>query len=86
MEKTIAVRLTRFVKHPQFFKFLRRETIFKAHDERREAKEGDTVRIEETRPLSKTKRWRLVEVIRRARHVDASLSGLDAGVAQGGDS
>lgn len=65
MEKTIAVSLHRLVMHPIVEKHLRRTTVLKAHDEKREAKEGDEVEIEETRPLSKTKRWRLVRIVRR---------------------
>jgi small subunit ribosomal protein S17 len=67
MDKTITVAIERQVKHPIYGKFIKRTTKLKAHDERNEAGEGDTVRIQETRPLSKTKRWRLVEVVERAR-------------------
>ncbi len=67
MDKTITVALERQVKHPIYGKFVKQTTKLKAHDETNDAKEGDTVRIQETRPLSKTKRWRLVEVVERAR-------------------
>lgn len=63
MEKTIVVTVTRRVPHPQFRKIVKRTSKFYAHDEKSEAKTGDRVRIEETRPLSKLKRWRLVEVL-----------------------
>ena len=66
MNKTISVRCDRLVKHPLYGKYLRRWTVYKAHDEQNEAREGDTVEIVETRPLSKTKRWRLVQVRQRA--------------------
>ena len=65
MSKTIVVRVERRFPHPQFRKVVTAYTKFYAHDEKSEAKPGDRVRIQETRPLSKTKRWRLVEVVRR---------------------
>ncbi|MCM8824441.1 MAG: 30S ribosomal protein S17 [Candidatus Omnitrophica bacterium] len=67
MQKTIIVSVRRRVKHPIYGKFLVRSTRFAVHDERNEAQVGDIVRIMETRPLSKTKRWRLVEIIERAK-------------------
>ena len=67
MDKTITVAIERQVKHPIYGKFIKQTTKLKAHDEHNEAGEGDTVRIQETRPLSKTKRWRLVEIVERAR-------------------
>jgi small subunit ribosomal protein S17 len=67
MDKTITVSIERKVKHPIYGKFVKSTKKFKAHDEKNEAKAGDTVKISETRPLSKTKRWRLVEVIERAK-------------------
>ncbi|HUF63560.1 MAG TPA: 30S ribosomal protein S17 [Verrucomicrobiales bacterium] len=63
MNKTIVVAVVRRVPHPVFGKIIKRSTKFYAHDEKGEAKEGDKVRIVECRPLSKTKRWRLVEVL-----------------------
>jgi small subunit ribosomal protein S17 len=66
MAKTIIVRVERRFPHPKFRKVITGYKKFYAHDEKSEAKVGDRVRIEETRPLSKTKRWRLVEVIRRS--------------------
>lgn len=63
MNKTIVVEVERRVPHPRFKKIVRRTTKFHAHDEKEEAKIGDKVRIMETRPLSKTKRWRLIEVL-----------------------
>jgi len=66
MAKTIVVRVERRFPHPQFKKIVTEYKKFYAHDEKNEAKPGDTVRIEETRPLSKLKRWRLVEVVERA--------------------
>ena len=67
MQKTITVAVDRKVKHPIYGKFVNRTTKFKAHDEQNTAGIGDTVRIMETRPLSKEKRWRLVEVIEKAK-------------------
>ena len=64
MAKTIIVRVERRFPHPKFRKVVTGYKKFYAHDEKSEAKVGDRVRIEETRPLSKTKRWRLVEVVR----------------------
>lgn len=67
MEKTISVAIERQVKHPIYGKYVKKTSKLKAHDETNDAHEGDTVRIQETRPLSKTKRWRLVEVVERAK-------------------
>jgi len=66
MDKSITVLIERQVKHPLYKKIIRRSTKLHAHDEQNECKEGDTVIIEECRPLSKTKSWRLVEIISRA--------------------
>jgi small subunit ribosomal protein S17 len=65
MTKTIVVRVERRFPHPQFKKVVTQYNKFYAHDEKSEAKPGDRVRIQECRPLSKTKRWRLVEVVER---------------------
>jgi small subunit ribosomal protein S17 len=67
MEKTVTVSVERRVKHPIYGKFVKKTTKFHAHDEKNECTIGDTVRIMETRPLSKTKRWRLVEVVEKAK-------------------
>jgi small subunit ribosomal protein S17 len=67
MMKTVVVSIERRVQHPVYGKMVRRTKKLKAHDEQNEAKTGDTVRIMETRPLSKDKRWRVVEIIERAR-------------------
>ncbi len=67
MEKTVVVQIERRVQHPVYGKMVRRTKKLKAHDEENAAKTGDTVRIMETRPLSKDKRWRVVEIIERAR-------------------
>ena len=67
MNKTITVSVERRVKHPIYSKFVKKTTKFHAHDEKNECTVGDTVRIMETRPLSKTKRWRLVEVVEKAK-------------------
>lgn len=67
MDKSIVVAVKRKVKHPIYGKFVNKTTKFVAHDEKNECGEGDKVLIMETRPLSKTKRWRLVEIIERAK-------------------
>ena len=67
MTKTITVAVERKVKHPMYGKFVKKTTKFHAHDEKDECTIGDVVKIMETRPLSKTKRWRLVEVIEKAK-------------------
>ena len=66
MDKTITVKVDWITHHPVYKKLLRRTTKFKAHDEKNDAKVGDTVKILETRPLSKTKRWTLVEIVKKA--------------------
>jgi small subunit ribosomal protein S17 len=71
MTKTVVVRVERRFRHPQFKKVVTAYTKFYAHDEKSEAKVGDRVRIVESRPLSKLKRWRLVEVMERASGVPA---------------
>jgi small subunit ribosomal protein S17 len=67
MEKTVVVAIERRVPHPVYGKMVTRTKRLKAHDEENSAKVGDTVRIVETRPLSKDKRWRVVEIMQRAR-------------------
>ena len=67
MDKTIVVEIRTRVKHPLYGKIMNRTKSFKAHDENNECGIGDTVRIMETRPLSKDKRWRLVEIIEKAK-------------------
>ncbi len=67
MDKSIVVAVERKVKHPKYGKFLKNTTKFIAHDEKQECGIGDTVRIMETRPLSKSKNWRLVEVLEKAK-------------------
>ena len=67
MEKSIVVSIERKVKHPLYKKFIKKTSKFFAHDEKNSCQEGDTVRIMETRPLSKNKNWRLVEIIEKAK-------------------
>ena len=67
MDKTVVVAVERKVQHPIYGKFLKKTTKFHAHDEKNECSIGDTVRIMESRPLSKTKRWRLVEIVEKAK-------------------
>jgi len=66
MDKTITVSVKRLVEHPLYKKAIKRTSKFRAHDKNNECKVGDTVRIRETRPLSKTKRWRMVEIVKKA--------------------
>jgi small subunit ribosomal protein S17 len=67
MDKTVVVRISSQVRHPMYGKIVRRSTKLQAHDEASQAHVGDTVRVMETRPLSKTKRWRVVEIVERAK-------------------
>ena len=67
MQKTITVAVVRKLKHPKYGKFLKKTKKFHAHDEKNECNIGDTVKIMETRPLSATKRWRLVEIVEKAK-------------------
>ena len=67
MDKTISVKVERMLKHPIYGKFVKRSKKFLAHDETNDAKIGDLVRIMETRPLSKLKSWRLLEILERAK-------------------
>lgn len=67
MDKTIVVAVETFVSHPLYGKSVKKTTKFKAHDENNECKSGDIVKIMETRPLSKDKRWRLVEILQEAK-------------------
>jgi small subunit ribosomal protein S17 len=64
-DKTVVVKVTRRVPHPQFRKIINRFKKFHAHDEKNEAKVGDTVRIRETRPMSRLKRWEIIEIVRK---------------------
>jgi small subunit ribosomal protein S17 len=66
MQKTVVVEISRLVRHHAYDKRVRRKTRVKAHDEANACREGDTVRLMETRPISKDKRWRVVEVLERA--------------------
>ena len=67
MDKSIVVSVERKVKHPKYGKFVKKTTKFVAHDENNDCNIGDTVKIMETRPLSKNKNWRLVEILERAK-------------------
>ena len=70
MDKTVTVRLERLVKHPLYGKYIRRSSKVHAHDENNECNEGDTVRISQTRPLSKNKSWRVDEIVERAQYAE----------------
>lgn len=74
MDKTVSVQIFRRVRHPKYGKFMKKTSVYKAHDEKKQAKKGDIVRIQMCRPLSKTKRWRLLEVIERA---EQDLGGVE---------
>ena len=67
MDKSIVILVERKVKHPKYGKFVKKSTKFMAHDEKNEANIGDTVRIMETRPMSKNKCWRMVEIVEKAK-------------------
>ncbi len=70
MTKTITVKVFTLTPHAKYGKFIRKSAVFKAHDEKEEAKAGDTVRIFECRPYSKTKRWTLAEIVERKKQVE----------------
>ena len=78
-DKTIRVRLERLVKHAKYGKYTKWRTVLHAHDEKNEAKAGDTVRIVEARPMSRLKRWKLVEVLKRGEVIEKI--GNEAGVS-----
>ena len=80
MDKTIVVEVARRVRHPRYLKVITKHKKFYAHDAKSEAGVGDRVRIVESRPLSKLKRWQLAEVIRRAAQVAAQPKDLDVKV------
>jgi small subunit ribosomal protein S17 len=67
MEKTVVVSIERLVKHETYGRYVRRRSKFKVHDEKNECRIGDTIRFMETRPISKDKRWRFVEIVERAK-------------------
>ncbi len=73
MQKTIVVQIKRKTLHPEYGKVMEKANKFKVHDEKNEAKIGDTVRIQETRPLSKDKHWRLVEIVARSKKAGDEL-------------
>ena len=77
MDKTIVVSVVRSFKHPLYKRIVTKRKKFYVHDEKSEAKTGDTVRIIECRPLSRLKRWRLGDIVRRAAQVDAQPADLD---------
>jgi small subunit ribosomal protein S17 len=80
MDKTISVVVERQVRHPRYGKYVRRRSTFKAHDSHNEARAGDLVEIEESRPISKTKCWRLLRIVRRAQTHEVEAAG-EAGEA-----
>ncbi|GAB4336884.1 MAG: 30S ribosomal protein S17 [Calditrichia bacterium] len=67
MDKTAVIAVERLIKHPVYKKFIKRTTRFKAHDEKNECQIGDVVKIMETRPLSRSKRWRVVEILEKVK-------------------
>lgn len=72
-DKTISVLIYRLMKHPKYKKYIRKKSVFKAHDEENQAKKGDVVKIYETRPLSKTKRWKLLEIMESTDQEETSI-------------
>ena len=76
MQKTVVVTVDRQFKHPFYKRVIRRSKRFLAHDEKNQCQVGDTVRIEETRPLSARKRWRVIEVVGKAAHVAPVPEGV----------
>jgi small subunit ribosomal protein S17 len=73
MQKTVTVKVTQMAKHAKYGRTLKKYNTFKAHDEQNASKHGDTVCIEETRPLSKDKRWRVVEIVKKSQTPHAQL-------------
>src|SRR5580704_8741017 len=82
MNKTRRVEIPRLVKHPRYGKYIRRRTICHVHDEQNESRMGDTVEIMESRPLSKTKHWRLVRVVRKAPTAGTAVGPTVAAAAE----
>ncbi len=78
MQKTRRVEIQRLVKHPRYSKYIKRRTVCYVHDENNETRSGDTVEIMETRPLSKTKNWRLVRVVKKAPGAPEVVPGAQA--------
>lgn len=76
MQKTRAVEVMRLEKHPKYGKYVKRYSTYKVHDEKDVSHVGDTVRIVETRPLSKTKRWRLIEIVTKSRYGGVAVAEL----------
>ncbi|MEQ1664721.1 MAG: 30S ribosomal protein S17 [Bdellovibrionales bacterium] len=73
MDKTVSVQVFSLVRHEQYGKFIKKSSVFKAHDEKNEAKTGDKVRIFECRPMSKTKRWMLVEILESKKQIEGTI-------------
>ena len=82
MDKTVVVMVERIVKHPRYGKYVKRRKKYHAHDEKNECKTGDVVEIMESRPLSKTKRWRVVRVIRKAALVTEKEESIEKEVEE----
>lgn len=83
MDKTVSVDVVRTVSHPKYKKPIRRHSTFKAHDEKNECKVGDKVFIIETRPISRTKRWRVSKILERATVIEGEIT--EEGSAEGGE-
>ena len=83
MHKTITVRVERRVRHPAYTRVVKQSKKYHAHDEHNQCRIGDQVRIIETRPLSKTKRWRLLEIVRRQAGTEVVAAPTDAGSDKG---
>jgi len=82
MNKSRRVEIERFVRHPKYSKIVRRKTVCHVHDENNESKTGDKVEIEESRPMSKLKRWKLIRVVEKNREVDVAALRGEAGAAK----
>lgn len=77
MDKTVTVKVERLVEHPKYHKYVKRYKKFKAHDPQNRCQEGDRVLIEETRPLSKTKRWRVVTILEKSAKKEVEIPKAD---------
>ena len=82
MDKTVVVNVIQIKKHPRYTKAIKRNTTFKAHDENESAQVGDTVLIIETKPTSKTKRWRVSKVLERSKLAEAEVAEAESGLAE----
>ncbi len=85
MDKTVVVKVERFVQHPRFKKYIKRSKKYYAHDAENKCGVGDVVEIEETRPLSKLKRWRVVRIVKRSALAETPVEPAEEAAEEGGN-